>query len=243
MGFGLLFIGYIATYLLFMAGGYGCYPEIIGCLVMLYALTKLIEYEPKFKYAFFSVIAVTVCVAYNVVSEIALMLGITSLGFFGAGIAATLFMYAKAIANLVFHVTLLLAVAKITKDTGVEKTYKASVRNLIIYAIFFVLETIGTFLPSNSAASLYVFYAVMLLWVSWLVLDCIVIFSCYMRICDENDKEMAAKPSAFKFVNKIREEFDRREKKAEQTSREYRAQKIQRRVDRINAAKSKNNKK
>lgn len=243
MGFGLLFIGYISTYLLFLAGGYGCYPEFIGCLIMLYALTKLIEYEPRFKYAFFSVIGVTVCVAYNVITEFTLMLGFSSLGFLGTGIIATVFVYAKAIANLVFHAALLLSIAKIAKDTGVEKTYKASIRNLIIYAIFFVVEMVGSFLPNNTSASLYVFFAVMLLWLSWLMLDCITIFSCYMRICDENDKEMSVKPSSFKFVNNIREEFDRREKKAHQTSREYRMQKMQRRMDHINSAKNKNNKK
>ena len=125
---------------------------------MLYALTKLVEYESRFKYAFFSVISVAVCVAYNVITEVTSMLGVSYFGFLVTGMVADVFVYAKALANLAFHVTLLLAIAKIAKYTGVERTHKASIRNLIIYGLFFVLEIVSSFLPRDSAAALYVFY-------------------------------------------------------------------------------------
>ena len=53
MGFGLLLTGYLMTYLLSLSS-YGAFPAIIGCVIMLYALTKLIEYEPGFRYAFYA---------------------------------------------------------------------------------------------------------------------------------------------------------------------------------------------
>lgn len=239
MGFGILFIGYLLTYLLSLAGQYGCYPAIVGCFVMFYALTKLVEYEPKFRYAFFAVIPITLCVAYTVSAEIATMLGASLPGFLGAKETAIALGYANAVSDLVFHVFLLSAIAKIAEDTGVLKVKKAAYRNLEIYCVFFVFQIASDVIKSESAAAMYVFAAAMLLWLVWLVLDSVVIFSCYMNICDDTDSDMEMKPSPFKFVNRIRAEFDAREERAQRANREYRENKMKKRVERLNNAKNK----
>jgi len=237
MGFGLLFIGYIATYLLYLAGGYGCFPAIIGCFIMLYALTKIAEYEPRFKFAFFAVIPLTVCWGYFVAVEIASLFGTVLPGFLSWNGTKNTVIYIRSFFDLVYHTALLLSITKIAEDTGITKTKVAALRNLIIYVIFFVAEIIDYFTPVTSAYSLYIFLAVMFLWLAELVLNGICIFSCYMRICDEGDQDMEVRPSKFKIINDLRAEYDRREAKAQKENREYKIEKLKKRAERKRSRK------
>jgi len=137
----------------------------------------------------------------------------------------------------VYHTALLLSITKIAEDTGITKTKVAALRNLIIYVIFFVAEIIDYFTPVTSAYSLYIFLAVMFLWLAELVLNGICIFSCYMRICDEGDQDMEVRPSKFKIINDLRAEYDRREAKAQKENREYKIEKLKKRAERKRSRK------
>lgn len=232
MGFGILFIGYILTYLLSMAGAYGCYPAIIGCLVMLYALTKLIEYEKTFKYAFFGLLFVTVCNAYSVITALFGAIGARLPGFLTAQTLVTAVTYSKALFNLVFNVLLLYAISVIAKETGVERTKNAALRNIVVYGVYFLAVLLNASLPSDSTVNFYVFIFAFVMSLVVLVLNGTVIFSCYMRICDEGDEDMARKESKIEFVNKFYKEFDRREANAQKATREQREQMLKKRAER-----------
>ena len=240
MGFGLLFIGYLATYLLYLAGGYGCFPAMIGCIMMLYALAKLSEYEPLFKYAFFAAIPLTVCWGYFVAAEVALSFGTILPGFLSYTSTQNIIVYVRSFFDLAYHAALLLSIAKIAGDTGVTRTRNAAIRNLIIYAVFAVAQIADYLTPATSPYALYVFFGVMIFWLAELILNSVCIFSCYMRICDEGDQNMEVKPSRFKIINDLRAEYDRREAKAQKENREYRLSQLQKRAER---AKRKKNKK
>ncbi len=238
MGFGLLFIGYLLTFLLSMAGGYGAYPAIVGCIVMLYAMTKLVDYEPRFKYAFFSVMPMALCVAFDLSVAVSALLGGYLPGFLGWSVTADVVKYAKFVFELVFHIALLSSVAKIALDTGIEKTARAAWRNLIIYGVYFATAVVSSFLPGSLPIAPYLLMAQFLLYLIWMILNSVALFSCYMRICDEGDQEMKAKPSRFAFVNRFREEYDRREANAQKTQREYREQKMKKRIEQVNKNKA-----
>ncbi len=231
MGFGLLFIGYLMTFLLSMAGSYGCYPAIVGCIVMLYAATKLVEYEPRFKYVFFSIIPMSLCVAFDLSAAVSALMGSDMPGFLSWSVTADIVKYAKFVFELSFHVLLLTSVASIASETGVDKTAHAAWRNLIIYAVYFVTAVVASFLPGDLPVSPYLFIAQFALYLIWMILNAIALFSCYMRICDEGDQEMKVKPSRFGFVNRLREEYDRREANAQKTQRDYREQKMKKRAE------------
>ena len=55
------------------------------------------------------------------------------------------------------------------------------------------------------------------------------LFSCYAKICDESDVEMAQKPSRFAFVNRFREENERRRAEADARAEQKRREKAERR--------------
>ena len=67
------------------------------------------------------------------------------------------------------------------------------------------------------------------LWLCWVIFNAIMLFSCYMNICDENDTEMAAKPSRFGFINKLRADFDEKEMRARKADSEYLHEKAEKR--------------
>lgn len=233
MGFGILLIGYLATYLMSRAGGYGCYPAAIGCILLLYSLTKLAEYESRFKLAFFAAMPVTVCVVYELAASICGLLGV-SLPWILSSEAMTVAMaYAKLASDMLLHVALLLAVFKIASDTGLDKIRNASLRNLIIYAAYFIVALAQSFMPSDSSVSLYAFFLSLLLWLVWLVLNTVLFFSCYSKICDDGDQDMSAKQSKLKFINDIRNEYDKREEKAMNENRAYYSNKMRARAEKL----------
>ena len=63
---------------------------------------------------------------------------------------------------------------------------------------------------------------------AWIILDLVLIASCYSRICDENDVDMERKPSRFAFVNKIRAELDAKQARARASSLQYKKEKAER---------------
>ncbi len=232
MGFGILFIGYIAAYIMSLAGAYGCFPAIIGCVVMLYALTKLVDYEPFFKYAFFSLILLTLCVGYRLFDEVTVMFGSHLPWFLGHNATKTVFAYGKVLSDLLFNSMLFIAIYKIAKATEVEKIQKSAIRNVVFFALYSVLSIVIEIYPNR-----YIFMAAMIVNLATVILNCVCICSCYMRICDESDRDMTAKRSKIEAVNKFRDEFDRREEKAREAHKAYHMQKIHKRLDRIEQGK------
>ena len=68
----------------------------------------------------------------------------------------------------------------------------------------------------------------------------VMIFSCYMYICPEGDEDMPRHESKFDFVNKMRNESDRRTEQAVRETEEYVRKKQKERLERL---EQKNNKK
>ncbi|MBE6600132.1 MAG: hypothetical protein E7640_02855 [Ruminococcaceae bacterium] len=219
MGFGTLFVGYILTYL-FVLTPFGYLFELVGSALMLYAMTKLTEYNKNFRYSFFAAIPVVLIALFSSVINSVDMLGVT---FIPPEMLILVVAYAKAVFNLLFHIALLTAVADIARETGCGKIRTAAYRNLIIYAFYFVLFIVSNLsvIQANETAYSLIALAGNIFWLAWVILNGTMLYSCYMRICDENDTEMKAKTSRFSFINKFREEFDRRENKAREADRRF----------------------
>ena len=115
------------------------------------------------------------------------------------------------IGSLIFHATLCWAIRAIAKETAVEKISFAAVRNFIFFAAYNLLYAIAK-LPFGFTAEYAKIMSipVLLLYFACLILNLIMIFSCYMRICDVADVDMERNPSRFAFVNRMREESEAR---------------------------------
>ena len=230
MGFGVLFIGYFITYLMSI-NKFGAVFRVIGYLVMTYAGVKLASYNKNFRYP---VYVSSVLSLLSVLESASLVTGylydnmLLASNIFG-GTFSTVIGYVDELFVFAFHVSLLLAIRAMAKETEISKIVYAAIRNIFLISLYVVLRFMA-FIPlpiqeaynKNMGVPLFLFYIVCI------ALDALIIFSCYYAICDENDTEMKQKPSRFAFINQYREERDAKQAKAEAEIEKYRQELIAR---------------
>ena len=76
------------------------------------------------------------------------------------------------------------------------------------------------FLKEFSTSTLLPVWVVIIKLICWLF-NCVMLFSCYSRICDVDDTEMLQKPSRFEFVNKRRAEKEKKIQERIEEAEEY----------------------
>ena len=90
-------------------------------------------------------------------------------------------------------------------------------QNLFFVVLYFVLR-VAAYIPTpvQETYNRYFGLPIFILNLAWIVLDIVLIFKCYAKICDESDVEMEQKPSRFEFVNKYRAELAERQRLADE---------------------------
>lgn len=229
MGFGLLFVGYFTVFLMSF-NPIGFLFKLAGYLMMLYSFIRLRSYNRSFDGAMYASILLVMTSTLGAVSKVGTFLYdnlyISSFPL-GEGFSNVLSEIDNVLI-LVFHGLLFLAIRAISVETGVEKTAANSVRNFIFICMYFAMCVVAD-LPFEfvNDFKMYLSLPTMLLYLACIILNLILIFTCYANICDENDVDMPLKRSRFEFVNKIREETARREQKAADENLEYMRQRAQ----------------
>lgn len=243
MGFGLLFIGYFLT--MINSPIFGLFGTLIragGCALMICAAVKLGKYNKAFDLTFIGAILMAamsaVLIAINIDGLLYNSL-ITSDKLF-SDFAKTVVGYVEQGISFVFNSFLLWGILKISKETEVKKITVAAIRNYIFVCAYYLLYVIS-FLPFNGIRSAQSEFAVItwILYFVWIGLNLFLLFNCYATICDEDDLEMERKPSKFDFVNKFRDEFDKKSQKAREADMLYRQERRQKREDRRKGKKRK----
>ena len=233
MGFGLLFIGYFLTYLTSVSYA-GYLIRFVGYSVMLYSFTKLYKYNKSFLLPLYSSIALLVVTALDIYANVgeflynSLIIDSFSLP---QNFALTLATVDDALV-FVFHALLLFAIRNIAKETELPTLAYAAARNFAVICVYEVMCLIA-FLPFDFVDGYKMAFGLpmYLLYFGWIILNLVLIFSCYAKICDENDVDMPLKKSKFEFINKFREETARREQKAADDSVEYAKQRLEKRKE------------
>ena len=216
MGFGLLLMGYFLGMVMSL-NIFGAFFRLAGFALAAYAARKLSDYHKGFSFlTLASIISVGVSVLGAISSLSAFLYDnmIISEKLIGDGLA-TAFGYARYGAELVFTVALCVAISLIAKETGEIKLRYVAIRNLALYCVYFVLQII-CWLPHEYVGTLLQITALpavaQLAGFALILLNLLMIFSCYRRICDESDVDMPQKPSRFEFVNQMRAEREEKEK-------------------------------
>ncbi len=216
MGFGLLLMGYFLGMVMSL-NIFGAFFRLAGFALAAYAARKLSDYHKGFSFltlASMLSVAVSVLGAISSLSAFLYDNMIISEKLIGDGLA-TAFGYARYGAELVFTVALCVAISLIAKETGEQKLRYVAIRNLALYCVYFVLQII-CWLPHEYVGTLLQITALpavaQLAGFALILLNLLMIFSCYRRICDESDVDMPQKPSRFEFVNQMRAEREEKEK-------------------------------
>ena len=225
MGFGILLTGYFMTYLMSVSL-FGYLIRFMGYGLMLYSFTKLKEYNKAFTLPLAAsgvMIVITLADVYAKLGQFLYEnLYINSFSL-PAGFEVAVG-YADDAFVLVFHACLLYAVRCIARDTEDEKISYNAVRNLVFIAVYYVIYLL-MLLPIEAMGDFRKYFSlpIILLYFACLVLNVVLLISCYARICDESDVDMPFKKSRFAFINRLNE----KEQKAADENAAYAKQKME----------------
>ncbi|MBE6546021.1 MAG: DUF1090 domain-containing protein [Ruminococcaceae bacterium] len=239
MGFGWLFVGYFVANFMSLHQ-FGAIFRMIGYGMMLGASVRLCRYHRSFLgLEILSLLMVLLC-------------GVLSLG--NAELFAqefllkeltllpetvyTVFGHGEQWLMLALQAALLWAIRSIAVDIGVPKIAVSATRNFIFVCMYYVVYAISLLpIPMPSVVSATVAIIAWILFFAWMILNQILLFSCYAKICDEDDVEMEQKPSRFAFVNQFRREVEQKEQKAREADALYREEKQKKRMEKAKRRK------
>ena len=238
MGFGTLFIGYLLVSLgIFVPFGFAM--RLGGYALMAIAFLKLREFEKAFIYPLIVSAFMTIYGIYNAVYQGAEKLSIALPTFFES--TASVMMIVGFVGTICLYLATSYGVYKISSKVDFSKTKTSALRNAAVVSLFGILSALWLSpLGNNEFYQKYFGLPMILLLLISVVLYLMLIFSCYMYICPEGDEAMERKESKFDFINKFRQESDRRTEQAVRDTEEYVKKKQKDRLERL---EQKNNKK
>lgn len=227
MGFGLLFIGYFVATLMSINMA-GPFIRVIGYGIVFVAASKLSGYNRNFRLlqiASALMGALSILISASTVTNFLYDELIISSSIF-TGAYQTVIGHVETVMSFMFATVMLYAIRSIAIETEDDKISMNAIRNFVFMCIYMLLYVV-TCLPF--AYTKYFGMPTLLIQLAYVILNLILIFTCYTRICDEGDVDMNRKPSRFAFINKMRAELDAREEKALESQARYVEEKRQKR--------------
>ncbi len=206
MGFGILFIGYLISFVFTMTRLY-VFTDLASALLIVYALTKLAPYGKHFKYSLYGAYGLA---AVGFMELMSFTISIFELFPDFLVVFDNITGYIKIGVVLAFHFLLFVAIRKIAIETGVSKIRDRSVTSIVVTFFYYALVIIFSLdIPAVSEATKYFSFPVMLIGIIWIIINAALIFSCYMWICAEGDEDMESPAVNIPFLNSINQKLDK----------------------------------
>ncbi len=232
MGFGILFFGYFLALPTFASFFITLVP---ASLLLAIGCRKLARVNIPFLRAFYVACSL---LPLALVSSVLRLIDATEW-------LAPYFESVTLIVWLVWHLFALTGIEWVSHETGLSKLRAKAFRNKIFICIYLLptiamtfTEIIRNSIPEGGRpiyTGLYI--ALFIVGFVVMVLNLLLIYSAYARICMPEDLEMPQKPSRFAFVNRRREAADRREAENAAALEEAKARRRARLEDKKNKRK------
>lgn len=191
MGFGILFFGFMITYLGAITPLY-VFTYAIGAIIILYSLKNLIAENKGF------LIAAIITAALELTSLAALV-------FFVVDSQSKIYNILTSIqtyASIILVCTLLFAIYKIAKSVGLTKIQSKVIVDAFFVGIGIVFAILTSVLADKSYAS-YMALISIFAQLLYVVFSLVIIFNCYVRICYSGDEDMSNQNTGFTFLNTL----------------------------------------
>ncbi len=214
MGFGLLILGYFLTFAFTISEAY-FFADVVGALIVLYACSKLSEYNGYFKYA---AVIDMVFTLLALISGILLSMRLLSTG----GTLATCLNIAKAAAGCVLHIFLFLGTRGIALGADCKGLAEKAMSRLVMIVVYYVswFGTLALSLAAPAYASYMSFVVYIYFWVC-LIANVLLFHTCFgMLYPAEGDPMQDRKPSKIGIFRKLDESFDKLDEKKNAYRRE-----------------------
>ncbi len=201
MGFGYLLIGYFMAFAFSLANVYFFF-DIIGGAVMLVGLSKLASHGTNFYRAMWADMSyLLLCLARAVLLMLKVIEAdgwiVTALG---VGIAA---------ASLVLQFFILAGIYFIARKVDLIKEEEHAKRNILYILLYYVGYIVSVLiLPYLGTIANLISLALTVFGIVVIILNLILIHSCYCRICLKGQEHGERTPSRFAIVNRFNEKAD-----------------------------------
>ncbi len=194
MGFGIMFLGYFFMYI----GSFtalSTYTAIVGSAIILFSLKELV-YQNK---CFLTSAIISILLVFDAIAVVFVDLFLTD-----TSLAYSILFYSRDILAAALSVMLMVSIFIISKSVKLPKIQAKSVITLLfigIYVIFTVL--CNTAFRSNEFMQSRFYPVSVICQFIAAVMGLVTVFSSYMRICYEDDKDMTKKTgvSPMDFLN------------------------------------------
>ena len=218
MGFGTLFIGYF----LLLNFAYSGFTDAMAGVLMLYGLYKLSSVNAGFRYASLSAIGFTLLgLAKLIVEVLRLFFSVPT-----SPLLVSVFAIVKCFITGLITILSHYGMTDVSREVGLselrEKCMRTGVLAIPVYVLALTLEVLGLFSLSEAKALVVISVVSIVMTLTLEVIVLIRIYSCYMKICMPEDKELdpVDKPSRLGFVNAFR-------RHEEEKQREYQEYKLE----------------
>lgn len=230
MGFGYLLIGY-TVYTLMTLNKYGFAFLLLGCCLLTAAVRKLSEYTHFFGFMFFPLSIMWVDAIYRTYSGISDMF-LLSLPLTG-GVTVVVFDSLILASVFAFELIMLKSISIQADKVSLSSYTVRAKRNALVVILSALLQCamlVVSGMGTKDTKIMTVLMACQLIFtVLSNILNIMLIFSCYMRICAPEDYDMDAKRSRIGFINKFFDKVDEKQNKAREENRKYYEEKLKKR--------------
>lgn len=207
MGFGILIFGYFLSFA-FSVSQYYFFTDIIGAVVMLFAFSKLSEYNRYYVGASWACLGFLVLCCTGAASLMFELYDPTG----PVDMAVDL---CKLVVSAVMHVFIFLGIRGIALGAESPSIAMKAQRNLVMTMVYFV-GAVGVVLFSSAMSKEMSYYSSLTIYFYWLLcilLNLVLIYNCFGKLCPADEDENEKKRSRFAIVNKFNDKFDELEAK------------------------------
>ena len=212
MGFGLLFFGYFAAFLMSI-NSYGFIFELVGYYIIFSALQKISEYKHSLLRCFPPLLIMALCSLGNAAVFALDALQIST--FMSEPLATAVLSALSLAASVTYHVFLYLSIISFGKDTELPDVVALAKTDIFVIVVYFAAN-VAAMLASSlfEYSNQYLMLGATLLRVLFPLFSIALIYKCFYKICAPEDIDVPTKPSRFKFINDLRA---RRENRSQNT--------------------------
>lgn len=219
MGFGILFFGYFLTFAFSISKVY-FFADVIGGVVMLYAFSKLMQYNRYYVGAIYSTMLFTLLSALGAVL---LMFHISA-----GDVLDTVLDIAKALSACAMHIFVFLGIRGISLGAECDKLVKKSERNLKLTLAYYIISHFVLFTsPLYEEVASYISLWVYIYWWICFILNLSLIYQAFGLLYSADEDQTEKKRSRFKIINYINDKMDA----FEENSNKYRRESMQMAMD------------
>lgn len=215
MGFGILILGYFLMYAFSISSVY-FFADIIGTVIVLFAFSKLAQYNRYFVGAMgLSLGFLALCV----LGASSLMFGV----YDPQGTVAQIVGLFKNLISAGMHILMFLGIRGISLGAECEKLAGRATRNAGITSVYYascIILAVVTFFVEPGEVITYMNGLMYLYSIVCVLLNLILIYSCFGTLCPADEDENAIKRSRFALINKMNDKMDSFEKKSNEFRRE-----------------------